>query len=126
MRGMIVLVLVIGAGLGWIVRSARVQRDAVAVLRSIGGYVAYDFEPINGYPTDGPAPGWKKAIANAVGPDFVNHPVFAQLSSVQTDANHQQALGRLGDLTHIENAELAAADATLSMLMDCPPSPYPT
>ncbi len=31
-RGLIVLVLVIGAGLGWIVRSAQVQREAVAAI----------------------------------------------------------------------------------------------
>ena len=31
-RGLIVLVLVIGAGLGWLVRSAHIQRDAVAAI----------------------------------------------------------------------------------------------
>ena len=32
-RGLIVVVLVIGAGLGWIVRQAHIQRDAVAAIR---------------------------------------------------------------------------------------------
>jgi hypothetical protein len=41
-RGMIVLVLVIGAGLGWIVRNAHIQRDAVAAIKSAGGRVYYD------------------------------------------------------------------------------------
>ena len=35
-RGMIVTVLVIGAGLGWLVRSARIQRDAVAAIEKDG------------------------------------------------------------------------------------------
>ena len=34
-RGLLVLVLVIGAGLGWIVRQAHVQRDAVAALAKL-------------------------------------------------------------------------------------------
>jgi hypothetical protein len=40
-RGLIVLVLVIGAGLGWVVRSARIQREAVAAIKSAGGGVTY-------------------------------------------------------------------------------------
>jgi Leucine rich repeat len=43
-RAMVILVLVIGAGLGWIVRSARIQRDAVAAIRRHGGSVLYDGE----------------------------------------------------------------------------------
>ena len=47
-RGMIVLVLVIGAGLGWIVREAHIQRDAVAAIMKDGGWVRYDWEWNNG------------------------------------------------------------------------------
>ena len=36
-RGMIVLVLVIGGWLGWIVRSARIQREAVAAIEKSAG-----------------------------------------------------------------------------------------
>ena len=43
-RGLIVLVLVIGGWLGWIVRSARIQRDAVAAIQNAGGVVMYDWE----------------------------------------------------------------------------------
>ena len=41
-RGLIVLVLVTGAGVGWLVRSARIQREAVAAIRKAGGGVSYD------------------------------------------------------------------------------------
>jgi len=47
MRGLIVLVLVIGAGLGWMVRTVRdaqIQREAVAAIRNAGGRVTYDWE----------------------------------------------------------------------------------
>ena len=43
-RGLIVLVLVVGAGLGWIVRQAHIQRDAVAAIKEAGGSVRYDWE----------------------------------------------------------------------------------
>ncbi len=43
-RGLIVLVLVIGAGMGWLVRSARIQREAVAAIRNAGHHVVYNWE----------------------------------------------------------------------------------
>ena len=50
-RGVLVLVLVVAAGLGWIVRSARIQREAVAAIERAGGRVIYDFESNNVTPT---------------------------------------------------------------------------
>ncbi len=41
-RGMIVLVIVIAGCLGWIVRSARIQRQAVAAIRKMNGQVGYE------------------------------------------------------------------------------------
>ncbi len=38
-RGLIVVVLGIGAGLGWIVREAHIQRDVVAAIKNAGGLV---------------------------------------------------------------------------------------
>jgi len=40
-RWMIVIVLVIGGWLGWLVRNARIQRDAVAAITKAGGDVIY-------------------------------------------------------------------------------------
>jgi hypothetical protein len=41
-RGLIVLVLVIGGWLGWIVRSARIQHNAVASIKRAGGTILYE------------------------------------------------------------------------------------
>ena len=41
---MIVLVLVFGSGLGWIARRAKVQRDAVAAAKRVGGSAWYDWQ----------------------------------------------------------------------------------
>ena len=72
-RKTIVLVLVIGACLGWIARSARIQREYVAAIRNAGGAVAYGSEEEEfSHPVDGPwwAPGWLVAL---VGTDFFGH-----------------------------------------------------
>jgi len=38
------MVLVLGAWLGWFVRNARIQHDAVAAVERAGGSVAYDID----------------------------------------------------------------------------------
>ena len=48
-RELMVLVLVVGAGLGWMVRSARIQREAVEAIKSAGGTVRYDWEWNHGH-----------------------------------------------------------------------------
>ena len=51
MRGLIVLVLVIGLGLGWMVRTirrARIQPEAVAAIRKARGNVLFDWQLKNG------------------------------------------------------------------------------
>ncbi len=47
MRRLVVVALVIGAGLGWMVRSARIQREAVRAIEKAGGSVDYDWEWTN-------------------------------------------------------------------------------
>ena len=47
-RGLMVLVLLTGCGLGWIVHHARLQRNAVAAIRQSGGRVIYDWEATPG------------------------------------------------------------------------------
>jgi hypothetical protein len=42
-RGLIAVVLLFGVGLGWIVRQAHIQRDAVAAIKW-AGVVHYDWE----------------------------------------------------------------------------------
>jgi len=44
-RGLTILVLVLGAGLAWVIGPARMQRDAVAAIQRLGGNVNYDLSP---------------------------------------------------------------------------------
>ncbi len=68
MRGLVVLVLMIGAWLGWFVHTARLQRDTVAAIKKAGGYAAYDWEWKNGDEIPNGRPLWPKWVVDRVGP----------------------------------------------------------
>ena len=72
-RGLIVLVLVVGAGLGWIVREAHIQRDAVAAITTIGGEVNYDWEWCDGAPVPGAQPSAPRWLVDLLGVDYFGH-----------------------------------------------------
>ncbi len=44
LRSLLIVVLVLGAWLGWFVRSVRIQHDAAAAVQRAGGTVAYDID----------------------------------------------------------------------------------
>ena len=67
MRGLLVFVLVIGAGLGWIVRDAHVQRDAVAAIQAAGGKVMYDWEWSDGKYIPGGKPWAPRWLVDRIG-----------------------------------------------------------
>ena len=67
MRSLIILVLVIGGGMGWLVRSARLQRAAVAAITSAGGTVEYDWQA-----SGAGAPSWLSGwLAEHIGTDYL-------------------------------------------------------
>jgi internalin A len=98
-RRLIVLVLVIGAGLGWLVRSARIQREAVAAITRAGG-VKYKYGWTYGDYQPGVKPlrpGW---LADRIGVDF-----FANVTDVRLFWSSQsinQAIVQVGRLNRVE------------------------
>jgi hypothetical protein len=42
-RALLILVLILGSGFGWVAYRVRVQRDAVAAIKRAGGSVEYDY-----------------------------------------------------------------------------------
>jgi hypothetical protein len=107
-RALIVLVLAIGVGLGWIVHRARVQRLAVAAIEQAGGKVEYDWQWTD-HTTSPPTPPlkpWPKWLVDAVGVDYladVASVVF--MGSLESPDNPDRAsddlmreVGRLGRL----------------------------
>lgn len=71
LRGLMVLVLIIGGGLGWIVYRARVQREAIAVIRRAGGDVNVNLDwtsnPAPRLRLKPPGPAWMR---KHLGPEY--------------------------------------------------------
>ena len=80
-RGLIVLVLVVGGCLGWLVRSARLQREAVAAIRKADGEVSYDWEWKNGAGMPSKGPKVLRRLVEAFGVDYFGHVVQVSFSS---------------------------------------------
>jgi hypothetical protein len=141
-RGLMVIVLCVGAWLGSIVRAARTQRDAVAAIIRAGGGVWYSWNRmnVNGQPIwvrrD---PEWPKCLVDRLGVDYFGHVAIVNLTgdgnrwnpknlepwSFRRDRRrHAKTLGeeemkQLSELTHIEELYLDYAkvgDAELANL----------
>jgi hypothetical protein len=110
-----VLVLVVGAGLGWFIRRAAVQRDAVKAIVAANGKVRYDFQQNVGSPRPGgtsPGPKW---LVGLIGVDF-----FADVTSVSIPGPQSDAVlahvGRLRRLERLDARATRVTDAGLAQL----------
>jgi hypothetical protein len=77
--GLIVFVLVIFVGLGCIVCSAHIQRDAVAAIKKAGGHVVYSWEWDHERDIPGGrrwSPSW---VVESIGVDFFGHVTDVEL-----------------------------------------------
>ncbi len=106
-RALIVLVLVIAAGLGWIVRQAHVQRDAVAAIKKDGGDVLYDWQWSNGAVHRGGKPWATRRLVDLIGVDYFGHVTVAALSGA-TDAR----AAMVSSLTRLEVLALNRSSVT--------------
>jgi hypothetical protein len=100
-RGMIVLVLVVGGWLGWIVRKAHVQRQAVWAIERAGGEVFYDWQFSNGeFDVEGKT--WaSRYLVDFFGVDYFGHVIAVDL--VSSSAPTDEALAAVGRLSHLQN-----------------------
>jgi len=81
-----ILVLLLGGGLGWFVRDARVQRAAVAAIEEADGFVFYDCE-LNLARTHAiPRPRYLEWLASRVGIDYFSNVVEISLPGDLSDA----------------------------------------
>jgi len=122
-RGLIVVVLAIGAVLGWVVRSAQIQRDAVAAIEKAGGHVVYESfwygrsapPKQTGVPT---FPGW---LGKFVSIDYLAHVTAVTLNSSPrvTDDTLEQigALSRfIANLTSLDLGDTQLNETGLAHL----------
>jgi len=124
-RSLMTLVLIIGAGMGWLVGSARVQREAVAAIRRAGGTVRYDWEAPNGgaaaamggmvIPVKRTKPPWPGWIVDRLGIDYFGNVAEVDLFGCGSDAEVAH-IGWLSRLEKLTLAQSAVTDAGLAHL----------
>jgi hypothetical protein len=114
-RGLLLLILVIGCGLGWIarvVRTGQTQRRAVAAIYQAGGWALYDTDWDEGQAPTAWHPRWPRSLVDRVGVDYFGTVVFVNLHDRGTDAVLAQ-VGRLTHLKQLHRPGLAMTDAEL-------------
>ncbi len=97
LRGLVVLVLVLGGALGWIVSRVEVQRRAVAVIEKSGGSVKYRWEWKDDGPNSSGQPQWPKWVLDHIGPNYLAHIAAAELAPGGSD-KQLLAVGKLKSL----------------------------
>jgi Leucine Rich repeat len=115
-RGLLVLVLVIGAGL-WVVHEARIQRAAVTEIEKAGGMVKYDWRWREGDELPGGKPWAPKWLVNLMGVDYFGHVTAAWLVSPVTPADAALPhVGRLFQLQELYVYSESVSDAGIANL----------
>jgi hypothetical protein len=116
-RGLIVFVVVVGAGLGWIVREARIQRQAVAAIKNAGGSVRYDWEWRDGNNIPGGEPWAPRWLVDLIGVDYFGHVAAVWLFSPTTATDGTLAhVGRLARLQVLCDTSSSVSDGGLAHL----------
>jgi hypothetical protein len=117
-RGLLLLILVVGCVLGWIARVARLgqaQRSVVASIYQAGGWVVYDTE-WDDHPNEWIGkPRWPRWIVDQMGVDYFGNVVFANLHDRGTDKLLAH-VGRFKHLKQLHRPGFAVTDAGLAHL----------
>jgi hypothetical protein len=103
-KGMMLVILAVGGGLGWWLHLARVQRQAVAVIRGAGGRISYEWD----VPGDPSAPGWRRWVAEHIDVDLASNVVEAWLSPSCGDVE----LAQVAQFDRLESLDVRGANMT--------------
>ncbi len=117
-RGLLLLILVIGCAMGWIaqiVRNGNIQRRAVAAIKQAGGWVVYDSEWDEDQHTSSWKPRWPKRLVDQMGMDYLGNVVFINLHDRGTDQVLME-VARLNHLRQLHRPGFAVTDAGLAHL----------
>jgi hypothetical protein len=116
-RGLIVLVLLIGGWLGWAVRSAQIQRDSVDAITKAGGEVLYDWQWRDGTRIPGGTPWAPRWLVDRIGVDF-----FRDVTSVEFKLSYSltdRPIVEFANFTRLQRlvfTSMTMSDAGLSKL----------
>jgi len=109
------MVLLIGGGLGWFVRSAREQLAAVKAIKAAGGDVSYEWEWNEGRSTPGGAPWWPRWLSNRIGVEYLYSVARVGIFFTCSD----KELVHVGRLSHVDTVSVPGtriSDAGLAHL----------
>jgi Leucine Rich repeats (2 copies)/Leucine Rich repeat len=132
-RTLMILVLVLGGGLGWLAylaRQAQIQRVAVTAVRKVGGSVLYDWQFESGKVRVKPGtniisdevPRWPKWMVDRLGVDafgFVTDVSFRPSAMSPSSDQIDEALAQVGNLRRLKHLTLVLTpvnDAGLACL----------
>ena len=108
-RGLVILVLVVGAGLGWIVHGAHVQRDSVAAIQRAGGTALYDWQFKDGKAVRNGKPSVLTWLVERIGADYFHNVTYVALfgsRSADDEVSH------LKWLTNVQTLVLSGANVS--------------
>jgi hypothetical protein len=112
---MIVVMVLVGVWLGWVVRLAHNQRDAVAAIERVGGRVSYDWEWSDGIYFPGGKPRAPRWLTDLIGVDYFGHVTSVRLNRFETSSIISQ-VGRLARLQRLRLVEPSFSDVGLAHL----------
>ena len=109
--------VVIGAGLGWLVRSAQIQHEASAAITRAGGSVTYVWRWNSRITFLGGPPFLPEWLVDRIGIDYCGHVTDASLSSSSTTSVAVlEQVGRLGQLDRLILHQSSISDVQLVYL----------
>ena len=103
-RGLMLVVLAVGACLGWWLHLARVQRQAVAAIQAAGGSITYEWDALGDRGTHG----WRRWVAEHVNVDLTSYVVEVRLGPRCTDAE----LAQVALFDRLESLNFGGANVT--------------
>jgi hypothetical protein len=114
MRGLLVLILALGVGLGWLVHRAQVQRDLVNAIQRAGGQIWYDWQFKDGRIVSNGVPPGLKWLVEVLGVDY-----FADVTVInESQGIADKELAQIGSLSKLERLNLNGSTVTDAVLAD--------
>jgi hypothetical protein len=122
-RVTVVAVLLIGGGLGWWLRSVRLQREAVEAVDKAGGHTQYDWEFKDGEFLENTGPPWPEWMVSRLGTDWFSRVAVVQANSgadahrvMRTLQHFSQLQCLLLEASNISDQDLASVEGKRSLL----------
>jgi hypothetical protein len=117
-RQLLLLILLIGCGFGWVakvIRTGQAQRRSVAAIYRAGGWVVYDTERAESQNPSSWKARWPKWLVDRLGVDYVDNVVFVNLHDRGNDGI-LACVAQLEQLKQLHRPGFAVTDAGLAHL----------